>query len=328
MELCLAETGNLAESSLNVTPLLRQQLASSLGSVSQRLKQSTTVQEFFLEFQELLSSLSSPPVLHRAHHYAELITELDAIGWDMVSHLDDTWTNLTLCGEFDGRSHRLEIHLQSTYPATPPEVLAQLPNPLDIDWRESYTLSNLVGQWKTALTRYSELWTELDRIDANCWVLEPETPTRADCSRRIFIELSCALNILLQPAAARAIPLCSFVGSDTTVAEYRSRLNRNISRWDSSISVFDNLSHVLELTFPQRQQVQQAGLQTVCDICGLYRFEDQIPDVMCNNARCGHVFHSVCLIEWLQGMAQTRQSFDTLFGTCTHCDQPISVRRR
>lgn len=328
MELCLGETGSLAESQLNVTPLLRQLLEPCLSSVSQRLKQSTTVHEFFLEFQELLSSLTTPPALHAAHHYGELIAELDAIGWHMVTHLDDTWTNLTLCGEMDSRTHRLEIHLPSLYPASPPEVLTQLPNPLDLEWREGYTLSNLVGQWKAALAAYSDLWTELDQIDASCWVLEPETPTRADCSRRIFVEPSCALNVTLQPAAARAIPLCSFVGSDTAVTEYRSRLNRNIARWDTTASVFDNLSRVLELTFPQRQQAQQDGLQTVCDICVSYRYENQIPDVMCNNARCGRVFHTDCLAEWLQGLAQTRQSFDTLFGTCTNCDQPISVRRR
>src|SRR5689334_19047011 len=76
VELYLPLDGRLLGATINVSPLLRRQLSGVISSIEQRLHQSIHIQEFFLELQELLSSLSTPPPLPSAHRYQELIAEL------------------------------------------------------------------------------------------------------------------------------------------------------------------------------------------------------------------------------------------------------------
>ena len=53
---------------------------------------------------------------------------------------------------------------------------------------------------------------------------------------------------------------------------------------------------------------------------------NNIPDIICNNEKCGKSFHTVCIIEWLTSIPTSRTSFGTLFGTCPYCQEAISVR--
>ncbi len=53
---------------------------------------------------------------------------------------------------------------------------------------------------------------------------------------------------------------------------------------------------------------------------------DSIPDQLCANPKCSRVFHSSCLVDWLQSLPSSRTSFGTLFGCCPYCNDPISVK--
>ena len=53
---------------------------------------------------------------------------------------------------------------------------------------------------------------------------------------------------------------------------------------------------------------------------------DCIPDQLCANPKCSRVFHSSCLVDWLQSLPSSRTSFGTLFGCCPYCNDPISVK--
>ena len=46
---------------------------------------------------------------------------------------------------------------------------------------------SLVEQFEHWLVQFEPLWKALDEIDRECWVLEPEKPTRACTYRRIVI---------------------------------------------------------------------------------------------------------------------------------------------
>jgi E3 ubiquitin-protein ligase FANCL len=50
------------------------------------------------------------------------------------------------------------------------------------------------------------------------------------------------------------------------------------------------------------------------------------PDQMCLNRKCGRLFHTACLISWLQAVPTNKTSFGTLFGSCPYCSESISVR--
>ena len=52
----------------------------------------------------------------------------------------------------------------------------------------------------------------------------------------------------------------------------------------------------------------------------------EAPDVNCDNTPCGRPYHRSCLVEWLRGLTDTRQSFNILFGQCVYCTAPLSVK--
>jgi len=53
--------------------------------------------------------------------------------------------------------------------------------------------------------------------------------------------------------------------------------------------------------------------------------QGEMPDRMCDNAKCGRPYHRACLVEWLRAIPNTQQSFNTLFGKCPYCQSPITV---
>ena len=64
-----------------------------------------------------------------------------------------------------------------------------------------------------------------------------------------------------------------------------------------------------------------------CAICYQYRSPDgHTPDTSCGHARCGRPFHTSCLSEWLRSDPATKQSYNTLFGSCPYCEEKISCR--
>jgi E3 ubiquitin-protein ligase FANCL len=50
------------------------------------------------------------------------------------------------------------------------------------------------------------------------------------------------------------------------------------------------------------------------------------PDQMCLNRKCARLFHTPCLVSWLQAVPTNKTSFGTLFGSCPYCSESISVR--
>lgn len=58
----------------------------------------------------------------------------------------------------------------------------------------------------------------------------------------------------------------------------------------------------------------------------LHGFAGEVPDEACPNARCGRPFHRRCLLEWLLAVSTSRRSFNTVFGVCPYCSQPVTAR--
>ena len=81
------------------------------------------------------------------------------------------------------------------------------------------------------------------------------------------------------------------------------------------MSVLNNLSSLLEISFPKRpsqnevstcavrcnfnvtQQVQEEQLVAECCICYSYRLDGNTPEIVCDNDQCCQAFHHSCLFE-------------------------------
>lgn len=280
--------------------------------------------------------MRAPVELPSASFYEGLLAELGEVGWENVSGMDESMRNLQLRTRDEGRRfHILSVTLPLDYPAASPRVSASLPDEFRVtSWsRGQSCISSVLSLFRVTVARYQSLFDALDDIDANCWVLEPERPLRSDVYRRIAIGKHSSLRIELDSRApTRAVPECRFLGSEAAVGPLRSKLNENMSAWVPSGEVMPrlNLEAVLGLSLPpppakagEGEEAQDTGLD--CGICYAYRLRDRVPEVACDRVECARPYHQACLVEWLNALPNTRQSFDTLFGTCPYCEHDISV---
>lgn len=93
-----------------------------------------------------------------------------------------------------GRSHVVSLNISSQYPSRAPTVSADVPLAFKPHWNfpgAGGTLLALVQQFERWLFQFDPLWTVLEEVDAKCWVLEPEKPTRACTYRRVVIGKEC-----------------------------------------------------------------------------------------------------------------------------------------
>jgi len=114
-------------------------------------------------------------------------------------------------------------------------------------------------------------------------------------------------------------------------------------------SLHANLEMLLEMPLPEKEQAREELAVIECGICYSRNLEGQLPSKTCDNPKCNQPFHAVCLIEvttafsvravlaacltqfffflfqWLRTLPNTRQSFNTLFGTCPYCSEALSI---
>lgn len=204
-------------------------------------------------------------------------------------------------------------------------------------------LKDAVAQYTSAISSYHDVWTELDEIDREAWVIEPEAPTRANLHRRLALGPRSSVQVTLDPSpgCARAVPEIRFFGSEAAVAPLRASLNRALHAWSLSRSVVENLRGMLGVNLPSADDAREAkakaasgeggeegdsGQSAPCAICYAYTLDDEIPAVVCDNVHCARPYHRACLLEWLRALPESRTSFDTVFGACPYCSEAISAK--
>lgn len=72
----------------------------------------------------------------------------------------------------------------------------------------------------------------MDEIDTNCWVLDPECPTRKDTFRRLALEVNVSLNITFNSLDVSSMPKLQFLGPLNQTNVYEEKLNENLALWD------------------------------------------------------------------------------------------------
>lgn len=300
------------------------------------LQQSKNLPDFIIEFKNLLNKIaecnhvikSAPP----PSYYKHLLEEFDKLGWDRITHIDENFTtvNIKSCDR-GGREHSLIVHIPQKYPVTSPTCIADLPVAFEPHWGSEDSMVTLLKAFELELDKYQLFWDIVDELDHETHVLEPEAPTRASNTRRIFIASNVSIYLVIDPVHPNSFPECRFLGQDSATEVFRRRLNTELHMWDLNESILVNLSAILEITFPpkpsqlQEEQPQQQVVMECC-ICYCYRLDGAVPDVVCNNDQCSQAFHHACLFEWLKSVPTSRQSFNTIFGECPYCSRAISVQ--
>ncbi|CAK4134703.1 unnamed protein product [Aphanomyces euteiches] len=302
---------SLSRAGLQADAELTELLQPYLTVLTRRLQQSTSVDAFLSELEDLLQGIArGPHSLVQAPplpYYETLLNDVAKIGWDRIVEIntDDKgqWNGLHVrLTDSSRRSHVVSFLMDATYPTTPPV--------------------------QVHLEKFQDFWAVLDDIDKKCCVLEPERPTRGCKRRRLAVQPSISLQFqILDPLLPRALVDVVWFGNDAAVHPLRDRMYANLSKWKASDSIRKNLERVLQMRFPSaKTAVAAEALAQECGICYTHRLDDRIPDRVCESVNCARPFHDSCLVEWLQSIPTSRKSFGTIFGSCPYCREPISTK--
>ncbi|XP_043204119.1 E3 ubiquitin-protein ligase FANCL-like [Amphibalanus amphitrite] len=248
-----------------------------------------------------------------------------------ASASDLSWVTLSTLDR-SARRHAMTLNLAADYPASCPRISADLPVELTVSWHKGSTLLDIYQRFEEAVDKYQDFWTALDRLDAQLWVVDPESPSRRDTRRRIVISGQLSLEVTVDPLYPSSVPGCRFLGAETAAAALRDKLAREIDSWDEYEGLVENLERLLSVEFVRRSAAGVGGeaagdggaIAVDCGICYSYRLEGETPERCCDDARCGQPFHTSCLYEWLRALPSTRQTLRTVFGECPYCSTPIS----
>jgi len=326
-----------------------------MSAVWPRLAQADSLEAFFLDLQRIIEtamhSSTSPDgcvTLAPPEYYSRLINELEDVGWEKLASLDDSLNCIVLnVNDPAKRSHRLQLQLPSDYPHSAPQVIADLPSVLQLRWVPGRSrLNDALTQFQETLKTLQDFWQVLDDFDEHTWVLEPEHPQRGVPFRRVALHQQASVVVTINPL--RPLGLCEirFLGSEASVAPLRTKLSKGMHSWDPSKLPRINLEYILGAHFPSPQTSKKEDFKVECGICYSFHLPVQAepdvetslnrqppdpagiltPDCICNNPKCARGYHPICLFEWLQSLPSSRVLFDTVFGQCPYCSEPISVK--
>ncbi|CAG8582337.1 12858_t:CDS:2 [Funneliformis mosseae] len=315
---------SLKNAKLHGSPELKRLLFGHEKALKQRLEQCSTLTEFF---ESIMTSVKREPIPGESY-YSTLLTELDGIGWDKLESLDPLLKILTLTlNDSSGRKHKISISLPFSYPQKPLTVRADLPPSTSKIPNPTTSFNEVISFYLKEFEKFQEIWSMLDDIDANTWVLEPDKPKRCDISRRIALGNHCSLYVKLDELNPKKICDYTLFGAENFIAPLKTNLSKNFNNWNLSFTVRQNLEKILEIHFPSPETSSASDFNVACGICYSYRLDDVIPDQTCSNTKCGQPFHQVCLYEWLRAVPSTTQIYNRLRGDCPYYNYTYHKRQ-
>ena len=282
-------------------------------------------------------------------HTVDLMRDIVAVGWGNIVDIAETMEKISMKVEdHRGRLHMFDVGISSSYPASAPTVIAELPTPVVVDWEQGSNLSTILNAVKKQIDRYAEYFDVMSNIDDTCWVLEPMKPTFTVSKRRIVIDKTCSVLLDINPEQPLDFCQMRFMGPPDKMRELQNTMSRSMHLWRAggeNRSIRDRLEELLEVTLPSpkprkdgNKRARAGSLdddENYCTECGIcYSFmesegdQNLAPDQVCPKESCQRVFHYRCLYAWLQNVPSSRSSFGSLFGHCPYCNEWLSVSPR
>lgn len=287
-------TKPLSEASFQCCPRLARLFRDS-RVLTARLRLATSMEHFVAELMDLVRSMQAtkdvssgelseaardiPVAVPDTRYYQKLISEIDALGWEHLVDLNDMMTRVALqYKDSRNRLHIVGFEIPRDYPRVGPIVHHALPVPFSPPWdsQRGDTLATLVELFRAELERLVVFWDDFDELDAQCWVQEPENPSRAHRHRRVVIAKHCSITVdVLDPYEPRKLPSYRFLGATSIVSGHQETFNGNVGRWSAEKSLLQNLEAALGHQLPSRSSTQATDYILNCGICYSYRLDGQ-----------------------------------------------------
>jgi len=338
VEILLKQQHTLVGATLNCEWQVSQLMSGYEDLLRKRLQQSSNLGNFLAEFKVLLANVLSLQRFDETEEdgvtaamLEEMVREIGVVGWENLVYTNEQFTVLKFKHvDAAGSEHVITIKMAGDGGggATKIVCLTDLPVPFESRYTTSDegAVSSIYNRFVQLVASFQSLWAVTDEVDRRCWILEPENVTHGCVYRRIALGKNASIYVQFDVARPTDFPECRLMGADNVIEPLKQKLNKNIDKWNSSVSVVENLSRLLETELPSCSSVHKEDLNVTCGICYSYRLEQDIPDVSCDDSRCGQTYHNSCLVEWLRSLPTCRQSFNMIFGECPYCNKTLTVR--
>ncbi|GLG95446.1 E3 ubiquitin-protein ligase FANCL [Gryllus bimaculatus] len=313
------------------------QLLSGHDTMLKEWIQSDTLTSFLKKLKNLLElEMKKKPIVNEcqedfivADSFKLLMSDLKKIKFHNIVSFSSCLKKIQLQKvDASNRVHIIDMSVGEAYPLDVVQIQALLPDAALEIIRKNSRVDKIYNSFVEQVIYLQRTWDDLDLIDANCCVLDPEHPTRKDMGRRILIGKNVSIYLNMSYEDVSAVPSITVLGPEQSVQQFQSTLARNEKLWDSDSSTVDNLKKVLDLSsFPAREN-RCADISLVhqeeCLICFALWMDGEMPNLVCENTRCGSPFHTTCLFQWLQTVSGNYQSFNQVHGDCPNCGMAIS----
>ena len=113
---------------------------------------------------------------------------MQTLGWDKVVSVSDNFLKIKLKA-FDSseRQHFLNLSLSFEYPKVLPDVSVTLPSPFEPLWTVDSHFGTIYKQFKSCLDQFDVFWNNVEELQRNSWILEPESPNFAATTFRVAL---------------------------------------------------------------------------------------------------------------------------------------------
>eukprot|EP00912_Choanoflagellata_sp_UC4_P001628 UC4_evm1s1043 len=314
---------------------LRALLYGHEDSVLQRLRSSKDIFTFVTELEDILervmgknTSLLDAP---EPKIYADLIEELDTLGWDKLDTMGNDFASFTLSAQDSAkRKHFFKIVLSNNYPEDPPLCIVDMPVPFEPIWppKDKCIIRGLYNQFGKVLESLQDFWDVMDRLDSHAKILDPISNSRKEVTRRLSLGSNVSITVDVDPRRPNSLPNIRFLGPKSSVAIFRENLRSRCHIWDQSCNIIENIENTLLHKLPTKEEKCNVEDNIECSICYSYMLDDEVPEVICPQENCAVSFHRSCLLEYIRTMPDHRSSYQTVFGNCPYCDGQISLDDR
>ena len=258
-------------------------------------------------------------------YFNKIIEEIRNIGWYRITSIDPTLTYFEVA-LFDEKKRKIEIRfdLQHNFPYSPPTVTSNLPISISFEWDpQKTTLASIVDNYEKALPSFDLLWTQLEDLDNNCYVIDPRVPTLNCCMRLLYISPQLWCQIELKPLMPQWRPKIKFKGADQLKREMQQKYETNVSLWDPNAKIRENIEKILGIKLPKREDDNEDNNEIECSICFCERLGGELPEIICENPSCAKHFHRSCLLDWLRENRKAEQGTHVVYGKCPNCGTKI-----
>ncbi|KAG0199236.1 hypothetical protein BGX33_011788 [Mortierella sp. NVP41] len=279
---------------------LKEILSGQETQLQQKMEEARDMASFLVELVDTLEVIMSnrgqkgdqerPP-----QYWAHIMEQLDALGWDKVTHLDKGLSQVQIeLSDASRRKHLITARFPPGYPAVPLNIATlEIPECEDdqhaaqlglnaggISSKQGSGLEAAIRQAERQLAVYRDFWDVMQDFDERTWVIDPEKPTRADKMRRCALGNHCSIQITVHPLSPRSIPDTRLFGPTASIEPMRTKLYQNAGLWDERKLPRENLEVMLELAdgFPSPISTSKDEINVGCGICYSFRFEGQVPD--------------------------------------------------